>query len=182
MFGSIKERSHFTCLLLYVFASLCVSATHTCYIKLPSLLNPPDRFLIVSSHQPNRILLDPRWPAMLTSSLEEVMVACPVPKALTAPLDKAWTTPTERGHLPFNCPSEGKTFRTSSKLGEDLLAYLTGFASQGSRGTESISLLGIEASGKVIHTHSLFCVSAGDYAEPDLWGVLGPLPDEGTPI
>ena len=35
--------------------------------------------------------------------------------------------------------------------------------------------------GKVIHAHILFCVSAGDYAKPDLWGVLGPLPDEGTP-
>ena len=31
------------------------------------------------------------------------------------------------------------------------------------------------------HTHSLFCVLAGDYAEPDLWGVLGTLPDEGAP-
>ena len=27
----------------------------------------------------------------------------------------------------------------------------------------------------------MFCVSAGDYAKPKLWGVLGPLPDEGTP-
>ena len=35
--------------------------------------------------------------------------------------------------------------------------------------------------GKVIHTHSLFSVSAGDYTKPDLWGVLGPLLDEGTP-
>ena len=35
--------------------------------------------------------------------------------------------------------------------------------------------------GKFIHAHSLFCVSAGEYAKPDLWGVLGPLPDEGTP-
>ena len=31
------------------------------------------------------------------------------------------------------------------------------------------------------HTHILFCISAGDYAEPDLWGVLGPLPDKGMP-
>ena len=27
----------------------------------------------------------------------------------------------------------------------------------------------------------MFCVSAGDYSKPKLWGVLGPLPDEGTP-
>ena len=33
----------------------------------------------------------------------------------------------------------------------------------------------------MVHTHSLFYVLAGDYAEPDLWGVLGPLPDEGDP-
>ena len=151
MFDRIKERSRFTCLLLRVFASLCVSATHTCYTNLPSLLHSPDRFLIVSPHQPNRILLDPRWPAMLTSSLEVVLVACPVPKALTAALDKAWTSPTERGRPPFNRPSEGETFRPSYDSGEILLAYLTGLVSRGARGTKSISLLRIEASGKVIH-------------------------------
>ena len=31
------------------------------------------------------------------------------------------------------------------------------------------------------HSHSLFCISLVDYYEPDLWGVLGPVPDEGTP-
>ena len=53
--------------------------------------------------------------------------------------------------------------------------------SRGARGTESTSLLGIEASGKVIHVRILFYVSTIDYAEPDLWGVLGPRPDKGTP-
>ena len=125
--------------------------------------------------------MDPRWPAMLTSSLEVVLVACPVPKALTAALDKAWTSPTERGRPPFNRPSEGETFRPSYDSGEILLAYLTGLVSRGARGTKSISLLRIEASGKVIHAHSLLYVSTGDYSEPDFWGVLGPLPDEGTP-
>ena len=49
------------------------------------------------------------------------------------------------------------------------------------KGNTSISLLGIEAPGEVVHTHSMLCVSAGDYAEPGLWGVLGQLPDKGTP-
>ena len=142
-----------------MFASLCVSATHTCYTNLPLLLHSPDRFLIVLPHQPNRILLDPRRPAMLTSSLEDVLVACPIPKALTAALDKAWTSPTERGRLPFNQPSEGETFRPSSESGEDLLAYLTILVSRRARCTESFYLLGVEASGKVIHAHSMFCVS-----------------------
>ena len=114
---------------------------------------------------------------MSTSSLEEVLVACPVPKALTGAFNKAWTSPTDRGRLPFNRPYEGETFRPSPESGEGLLAYLTGLVSRGARVTERISLLGIEASGKVIHVHSLFCVSARDYAEPNLWGVLGPLPD-----
>ena len=105
---------------------------------------------------------------MSTSSLEEVLVACPVPKALTAALDKDWTSSTERGRLPFNRPSEGETFRPSSESGEGLLAYLTGLVSRGERGTKSISLLGIKASGKGIHVHSLFCISAGDYAKTDL--------------
>ena len=33
----------------------------------------------------------------------------------------------------------------------------------------------------MINVHSLFCVSAGDYTKPVLWGVLGSLPDRGTP-
>ena len=53
--------------------------------------------------------------------------------------------------------------------------------SRGAKGTESISLLGIEASGEVVHTQSLFFISVGDYAKPNIWGVLRPLPDEGTP-
>ena len=53
--------------------------------------------------------------------------------------------------------------------------------SRGAKDTEGISLLGIKDYGLVAHTHSLFCVSAGDYAKTDLWGVLGPLPDKGAP-
>ena len=75
--------------------------------------------------------MDPCRPAMLTSSLEDVLVACRVPKALTAALNKAWTSPMERGCLPFNRPSEGETFSPSSDSGEDLLAYLTGLAVEG---------------------------------------------------
>ena len=74
--------------------------------------------------------MDPPQPAMLTSSLEDVLVACPVPKALTAAFDKAWTSPMERGRLPFNHPSKGETLRSSSESGEDLLAYLTGLVSR----------------------------------------------------
>ena len=99
---------------------------------------------------------------MSTAFLEEVLLACPIPKPLTAALDKAWTSPTKRGRLPFNRPSEGETFRPSPESSQGLLAYLTGLVSRGARGTESISLLGIEASGKVIHIHSLFCISVGD--------------------
>ena len=102
------------------------------------------------------------------SSLEEVLVACPVPKALARALNKAWTLPAERGHLILNCPSEGDPTGASADLGEGLPAYLTGLMSQGVNCTEGISLLGIEESGRVAHAHSLFCVSAGNYAEPDL--------------
>ena len=48
--------------------------------------------------------------------------------------------------------------------------------------TKEISLLGIKESRQVAHARSLCCVSAGDYAKPDPLGVLGPLPDEGTPF
>ena len=33
----------------------------------------------------------------------------------------------------------------------------------------------------MVHTHILFCILDGDYAEPDLWGVLEPLPYKGAP-
>ena len=118
---------------------------------------------------------------MSPSYLEEVLVACPVPKALARALYKAWKFTTERGRLLFNRLYENKPSRPSADSGESLLAYLTGLVSQGEKVTKGISILGIEKSGQVAHAHSLFCVSAGDYAEPDLWGVLGMLPDEGKP-
>ena len=81
----------------------------------------------------------------------------------------------------MNRPSEGDLIGASANLSKGLLAYLTGLVSRGAKGTEGISLLGIEESGQVAHVHSLFCVSAGDYTEMDLWGVLGLLPDKGVP-
>ena len=86
-------------------------------------------FLVISPHQQKQDPFVTSLAPMLTSSLEEVLVACTVPKALTAALDKAWTSPTERGRLLFNRPSEGKTFRPSSQSGEGLLSYLTGLVS-----------------------------------------------------
>ena len=66
-------------------------------------------------------------------------------------------------------------------MGEGLLAYLTGLVSRGGKGTKGIYLLGIKESGQVDYAHILLCVSAEDQSEPDLWGVLGPLLDEGMP-
>ena len=66
---------------------------------------------------------------MSTSSLEEILVTCPVPKVLTAALNKAYTSLMVRGRLPFNCPSEGENFRPPPESGEGLLAYLTGLVS-----------------------------------------------------
>ena len=107
-------------------------------------------------------------------------MARPVPKALSGALDRARTLQPERGCLLLNLPSEGDPIGASTNLSKGLLAYLTGLVSRGAKGTEGISLLGIEESGRVAHVHSLFCVSAEDYAEPDLWGVLGPFTDEGA--
>ena len=87
------------------------------------------------------------WAPMSTFSLEEVLVAFPVPKALTAVLDKAWKSPTERGRLPFNHLSEGENFRPSPESGEGLFTYLSGLVIRVARGTKSISLLGIKESG-----------------------------------
>ena len=63
---------------------------------------------------------------MLASYLEEVMVACPVPKALARVLDKAWELLTDKSCLLFNRPFEGKPTRPSANSGEGLLAYPTG--------------------------------------------------------
>ena len=81
----------------------------------------------------------------------------------------------------MNRLSEGYPTGASVNSSKGLLTYLTGIVSRGEKGTKGISLLGVKESGKVAHAHSLFCISAGDYAEPDLWGVLVPLPDEGVP-
>ena len=73
-------------------------------------------------------------------------MACPMPKALAEALGKAWTLSTEQGRLPFNHPSDGKTFRPSAESGEGLLTYLTYLVSQGEKVTEGISLLIIKES------------------------------------
>ena len=118
---------------------------------------------------------------MTDSSLEEVLVVCPITKALEWALDKACLLSLERDRLPFNHPSQDEPSRPSADLSEGLLTYLTSLVSQGEKGTDGISLLGIEEYGRVAHAHSMFCDSAGDYSEPDLWGVLAPLPDKSTP-
>ena len=81
----------------------------------------------------------------------------------------------------MNILSEGDPTGASSNTGEGLLYYLTGLVSWEEKGTKGISLLGIDESRQLLHAHILFCILAGDYAEPHLWGVLGPLPDDGTP-
>ena len=97
------------------------------------------------------------------SSLEEVLVARPVPKSLSGVLDEAWTLLAEQGCILLNRPSEGYPTCYSANTGEGLLTYLTGIVSCGSKYNKGISFLGIEESGQVTHAHSLFCVSAGDY-------------------
>ena len=81
----------------------------------------------------------------------------------------------------MNFLSEGDPTGASANSGKGLLAYLTGLVSWGAKGTKGISLIGVEESGRVAHSHSLFYVSVGDYTEPDLWVVLGLLLDEGAP-
>ena len=104
-------------------------------------------------------------------------MACPVTKSLDRALDKAWILLAKQGHLLLNRPSYEDTTGASADLGEGLLACLTGIVIQGVKVTKGISLISIEVSNRVVHAHSLFFVSAGDYAEPDLWVVLGPLLD-----
>ena len=118
---------------------------------------------------------------LYASSLEEVLVDRPVPKDLSRSPNRAWNLMPKQGCLLLNLPSEGDPTGASANSDDVLLAYLTGIVSWGSKGTEGISLLGVEESRQVVHAHSLFCVSARDYAEPELWGFLGPLPDEGVP-
>ena len=103
-----------------------------------------------------------------TFSLEEVLAVLPMPKFLARAFNKAWNLPAERGRLLLNFLSEGDPTGASADSGKGLLAYLTGLVSRGGKVTKEISFLGIEGSGIVAHSHSLFCVSAGDYAEPDL--------------
>ena len=105
-----------------------------------------------------------------------------MPKALAGALEKMWTLPAKQGGILLNCPSEGDPTRASSNTGKGLLTYLTDLVSHAAKVTKGISLLSIKEYGRVTHSHSLFCVSAGEYIEPDLWGILGPLQDDGTPL
>ena len=77
------------------------------------------------------------------SSLKEVLVARPVPKALDGALNKVWMLPDERGCLLLNHPSEGDPNEASANSDEGLLAYLKGLVSREAKGTKGISLLGV---------------------------------------
>ena len=78
------------------------------------------------------------------SSLEKVMMALPMPKALSGALNRLWMLPAERGLLLLNLPSKGGPTGASANLGEGLLTYLTGLMSRGAKETKGISLLGVE--------------------------------------
>ena len=89
-------------------------------------------------------------------------MARPMPKSLDGALDKAWMLPAERGRILLNRPSEEDTTGASVDMGEGLIIYLTGIVSHGTKDVKRISLIGIEESGRVMHSHSLFCMSVGD--------------------
>ena len=174
-FGRIKGRSCFTCLLLCVFAFLYASDARICSTNLPLLL-PVPRTDLPLLYPPPDTNSGSRTGFMMaplhTSSLEEVMVARPMPKVLSGALDRAWTFLAEQGRLLLNRPSEGDPIGASADSGDVLLAYLADLVSREAKGTKGISLLGLEESRRVAHAHSTFWVSTGDYAEPGLWGVF----------
>ena len=115
------------------------------------------------------------------SSLDKVLVSRPMPKALDGGLEKAWTLLSEQGRIILNLLSKGDPTRASANTGEVLFTYLTDLVIRGAKDIVGISLFGIDESGQVLHAHILFCMSTGNYLEPDLWGILGPLPDDGMP-
>ena len=115
------------------------------------------------------------------ASLADVLDARPMSKDLAVALDKAWTTLADRGIIRTNLPTKGDPTGDAAETGTGLLTYLTAIMSCGSKGTKVISLLGVKESSLVTHIHSLFCVSAGNYADPTLCGVIGALPVGGAP-
>ena len=115
------------------------------------------------------------------SSLDEVLMSHSMLNALARSLDKAWRLPLEQGRILLNHPYEGDPTGASVDTGKGLLTFLTGFVSHGEKVTKGNSLIGTKNSGQVMHAHSIFCMSSGNYIEPDLWGILGPLPYHGTP-
>ena len=137
------------------------SASGTAQVASPLpislLFNFPDaRFLTISASPPDRTPKTVSAPNPESgfctgfmsapphdSSLKEVLVARPVPKALDGALNKVWMLPDERGCLLLNHPSEGDPNEASANSDEGLLAYLKGLVSLEAKGTKGISLLGV---------------------------------------
>ena len=90
--------------------------------------------------------------------------------------------PAKRGHILLNRLYKGDPTRASVDRGKVLFTYLTGIMRCGTKVNEGISLTGIEDSRRVTHGHSLFCVSSCHYVEPDIWGILGLLLNDGMPL
>ena len=47
-------------------------------------------------------------------------------------------------------------------------------------GTEALTFLTVSIAGMVDMVHSLFTVRSDDYADPELWGIRGEVPEDGV--
>ena len=115
-------------------------------------------------------------------SLEVLLESSTLPEGLDNALGKDWTVPGPRGHLPKSRPSTGDPTGAKPESGESLLRLVTSLVVRRVFGLEDIFLLGVQENAKIVLVHSLFTVSPDIYsADVQLWGVVGDLPEDGTP-
>ena len=121
---------------------------------------------------------------MSVATIREILNDGDAPPSLYSTLAKKWTVPPQS-------LNESRRSRTdfdieigaTAESGAAILFFLASLVSRRSAGLDKLALAVVSGAGAVDLVHSLFLVSGSEYDEdiPEVWGIVGEIPDEGFP-
>ena len=121
---------------------------------------------------------------MPVSTIREVLSNGDTPSNLFSALERKWKV------LPQSA-DDSRRSRTdfdievgaTAESGAAILSFLASLISRRSAGLDKLVLAVVSGAGAVDLVHSLFLVNGSEYEEdlPEVWGLVGEIPDEGLP-
>ena len=118
------------------------------------------------------------------ASFRETLEEGDAPTSLYLALEEKWKV---SSNLPNNSSKSraGFDIEVGSLLdtGTVILSFLASLVSRQSAGLNILVLCVVSAAGGVDIVHSLFLVNGSEYEEalPEVWGIIGEIPKEGSP-